>query len=64
MIIDTLDGKVLIIGKGENGQLGMGEGAEELAQWKQVDLKLEPGSIIMQVVAGPKCSFVLVATKP
>jgi len=52
---------VLIIGKGENGQLGMGEGVEELQEWTEADLKLEAGWRPVQVAAGPRCSFVLVS---
>lgn len=63
VIISTCDGKVLVIGKGENRQLGMGEGVEGLAEWKEVDLNLEAGSMVLQVVAGPKCSFIIVTTK-
>lgn len=61
MIILTSDRKVLIIGKGENGQLGMGEGVEELREWNEVHLELEVGWRPVQVVAGPRCSFVLVS---
>jgi alpha-tubulin suppressor-like RCC1 family protein len=61
VIILTSDRKVLIIGKGENGQLGMGEGVEELREWNEVHLELEAGWRPVQVVAGPRCSFVLVS---
>jgi hypothetical protein len=60
-MILTSDRKVLIIGKGKNGQLGMGRGVEELDEWVEVDLKLEAGWRPVQVVAGPRCSFVLVS---
>lgn len=61
VIILTSDRRVLVIGKGENGQLGMGEGVEELPEWREVDLKLEAGWRPLQVAAGPRCSFVLVS---
>jgi alpha-tubulin suppressor-like RCC1 family protein len=63
VIILTLDRRVLVIGKGENGQLGLGEGAEELREWREVDLALEAGWRPLQVVAGPRCSFVLVSNE-
>lgn len=62
VVIATLDGKVLITGKGENGQIGMGEGIEELVEWREVDLNLGSESKILQVAAGPRCSLLLVGT--
>lgn len=63
VIILTSDRRVLVIGKGENGQLGMGEGVEELPEWKEVDLRLEAGWRPLQVIAGSRCSFVLVSNE-
>jgi regulator of chromosome condensation len=62
VIILTSDRRVLVIGKGQNGQLGMGEGVEELQEWREVDLKLAAGWKPLQVAAGPRCSFVLLSS--
>lgn len=63
VIVLTLDGRVLVMGKGGNGQLGMGEGVEELREWREVDLKLEAGRRPLQVAAGPRCSLVIVSNE-
>lgn len=55
---------MLVSGKGKNGQLGIGEGVEELREWVEVDLRLEAGWRPVQVVAGHRCSFVLVSDGP
>ncbi len=60
VIILTSDKRVLITGKGGNGQLGMGDGVDELQEWRSVDLRLEAGYRPLQVAAGPRCSFILV----
>jgi alpha-tubulin suppressor-like RCC1 family protein len=60
VIILTSERRVLVMGNGKNGQLGMGEAVEELREWREVDLKLEAGWRPLQVAAGPRCSFVLV----
>jgi regulator of chromosome condensation len=60
VIILTTDRRVLVMGKGENGQLGMGERVDEQREWREADLKLEAGWRPLQVAAGPRCSFVLV----
>ena len=63
VIVLTSDRRVLVMGKGENGQLGMGEGVEGLPEWREVDLNLEAGWRPLQVAAGPRCSFVLVSNE-
>lgn len=60
MIVLTADGDVWGIGSSVNGQLGMGAGVEKVKEWAKLDLKLEEGKEIVGVVAGPRCSFVLV----
>lgn len=61
VIILTTDRKVLSMGKGENGQLGMGERVSEQREWEEVDLKLEAGWRPLRVAAGPRCSLALVS---
>ncbi len=62
VIVLTGDKKVYVIGEGGNGQLGLGQGmgTKSLEEWQEVNLKLEREREVVGVVAGPKCSFVVV----
>lgn len=55
--------KVLVHGSNGNGQLGLGDGVEQVRGWKEAELHLGDGEEVVGVGSGPRCSFVLVARR-
>lgn len=58
ILILTVSGRVFVIGTNSNGQLGSSEGSVE--SWTHVGLNLPVGAKAVQVVAGPRNSFIVI----
>ncbi|EKD17041.1 putative Serine/threonine-protein kinase Nek9 [Drepanopeziza brunnea f. sp. 'multigermtubi' MB_m1] len=58
MLVLTTGRKLLVVGLGENGQLGLD--VKEVENWTKVDLALKEGQQIVSIHAGYKNSFLLV----
>ncbi|EXV04632.1 regulator of chromosome condensation (RCC1) domain protein [Metarhizium robertsii] len=60
----TTDGTVYVIGRNDNGQLGLRQGVDMVAKtWTKVKLGVPDGCQVVGVAAGPKSSFILTAQK-
>ncbi|EFY92198.1 hypothetical protein MAC_01799 [Metarhizium acridum CQMa 102] len=60
----TTDGTVYVIGRNDNGQLGLRQGVDMVAKtWTKVKLGVPDDCQVVGVAAGPKSSFILTAQK-
>lgn len=59
LIVLTTDGKLFVVGSGENGQLGRDQ-TERLTDWREIELTPVGNRKIVQVQAGYKSSYILV----
>lgn len=58
----TADGQVYVIGRNDDGQLGLGKDSRGSADsWVKVPLRLPPDYHVVSVAAGPRASFILIS---
>lgn len=58
----TIDGRVYVIGRNDNGQLGLGRTTQARTEfWTKLDLHLPLNHRVVSVAAGPRASFILVS---
>ncbi|KAF7563099.1 hypothetical protein G7046_g1038 [Stylonectria norvegica] len=57
----TTDGCIYVVGKNDNGQLGLGEDTNIAETWAKVDFTITPGWKVVGVEAGPRSSFVTIS---
>jgi regulator of chromosome condensation len=61
-IVLTTDGHVHVIGRNDNGQLGLGRATQASTEsWTKLHLHHPPNHRVVSVSAGPRVSFILVS---